>query len=241
MFKRNYRSQRAHPEKDFVSEVYEALITVSDNLQITEKLLSSILETTTLTSAITVRKAALIRAAEQISFVGRYSIDILNIAYQYETSEINSESVEFTPYVKKTIIPNIHIFAKLLETYSMPSRDFESKINNIPEVIITADTFSAVSAMFDRDKLEPFSAPITAGFSSSPIYHVRMLVAEWQAERYKSNKDKKRLLEIKLLNLKLSKDNKRDPKLDREIEHLEGRIETLDYKLTKMERDVAYA
>lgn len=240
LFNRHYNSQVRNPEKLFVSELYRALLNVSDNVLVLEKQLTSVLESQTITSAITAKKANLIKATEHMYVISRFATEFLIIIYKYETARVNNEKAEFSPFTLNKIMPNIHIFAKLLELYSKDSRDFERQLTNVPEVVISEDSYEMLKSLFDKENLDPTDSAVVQGFVGNPIYHLGMVVAEWQAERYKSNKEKKRLLEIKLLNLKMAKENKRDPKLDKEIAYLEGRIEALDYKLTKMERDVEH-
>jgi hypothetical protein len=76
------------------------------------------------------------------------------------------------------------------------------------------------------------------GFEMNPIYHFRLMIAEWQANRYKSYKEKKKLLEVKLLRLRLLREGKRDPKLDKEIDYIESLVGKLEYSMSKMEEDV---
>jgi hypothetical protein len=86
--------------------------------------------------------------------------------------------------------------------------------------------------------MDPIGSHMVQGFEMNPIYHFRLMVAEWQANRYKSYKEKKKLLEVKLLNLKIAKDGKRDPKLDREVIYYESVVEDLEYRMSKMEESV---
>jgi hypothetical protein len=105
-------------------------------------------------------------------------------------------------------------------------------------MIIDKDSFEAASSIYKREAIDPIGGGMVAGFEMNPIYHFRLMIAEWQADRYKSYKEKKKLLEVKLLNLKIAKDGKRDPKLDREVNYYESLVEDLEYKMSKMEESV---
>jgi hypothetical protein len=176
--------------------------------------------------------------AEQISYISRMSIDFLNLLYTFEQIEAGVEYSEVTVYQKKHVLPNIAMFAKLCEVYSFNNADFKKKIESVPEMIVNKDSFDAASSLYKREAMDPIGSHMVTGFEMNPIYHFRLMVAEWQADRYKSYKEKKKLLEVKLLNLKIAKDGKRDSKLDREVIYYESVVEDLEYKMSKMEESV---
>jgi hypothetical protein len=48
--------------------------------------------------------------------------------------------------------------------------------------------------------------------------------------------NKKRLLELRLLNLKSLQDDSPDPSIEKEIVYLQNRIEGIEYKMHQMEK-----
>ena len=70
----------------------------------------------------------------------------------------------------------------------------------------------------------------------NPIYHVRMMIADWQVNRFKAADEERKLLEFKLLKMKMTDGGKRDANVDRQIEYTEGRLQKLNYKLMEMEK-----
>ena len=91
---------------------------------------------------------------------------------------------------------------------------------------------------FYSDKVDVFNN-LPQGFIGSPIYSVRLVFAQWESDRYRALKDKKRLLELRYLHLKLMKDqNQSDINIEREITHLQKHITTIDYKLSKIEESL---
>jgi hypothetical protein len=238
VFERNYRSRLGKRTVSVVEEIGEALKVVYSNLKATEDAIETLVSKTTLTETITARKAVLVRMAEQMSYVSRMSIDFLNLIYTYEQIEANVEYAEVTVFQKKHVIPNIALFAKVLEAHTFSPADFKRKVDNIPEIIIDKDGFDAASSIYKRELIDPIDGPMLQGFEMNPIYHFRLMIAEWQANRYKSYKEKKKLLEVKLLRLRLLREGKRDPKLDKEIDYIESLVGKLEYSMSKMEEDV---
>lgn len=64
-----------------------------------------------------------------------------------------------------------------------------------------------------------------------------MMIADWQVSRYKAAQEEKRMLEFRLLKLKLQSTGKADAKLDQNIEYTEQRLQQLNFKLHKMEQE----
>jgi phage terminase small subunit len=238
VFERNYRSRLGKRTVSVLDEIGEALKVMHTNLKATEDAIETLVSKTTITETITARKAVLVRMAEQMSYASRMSIDFLNLIYTYEQIEANVEYAEVTVYQKKHVIPNIALFAKVLEAHTFNPADFKRKVDNIPEIIVDKDGFEAASSIYKRELVDPIDPPMIKGFEMNPIYHFRLMIAEWQANRYKSYKEKKKLLEVKLLRLRLLRDGKNDPKLDKEIEYIESLVDKLEYSMSKMEEDV---
>jgi len=236
--KNNYRSKLLHREKNEISELKSALNVVRLNLGTIGDEIEKVLEETSITDTITAKKAVLVRAAENISFISRFSTDLLNLMYIYEHISRGVESVEVSVYMTKYVLPNTKNFFRLLETYSRDPDNFKRSIESIPEVIINRKGYDAIMSLHDRESVDPFNSAGTVNFEMNPIYHFRLMIAEWQANRYKSYKEKKKSLELKLLNLKLLDDGKRDIKLEKEIEYIENRISSLEYNIAKMDESV---
>jgi hypothetical protein len=119
-------------------------------------------------------------------------------------------------------------------------QEVEKIIDTIPDIVINISNADAVSSTIDAGKLSPFSSHgLIQGNSqtifNNPIYHIGLMVAEWQANRYKLSKETKKVLELRLLNLQMIQQKNPDAKLEKEIEYIQSRIQGLDFKIKKME------
>jgi ABC-type phosphate transport system auxiliary subunit len=70
----------------------------------------------------------------------------------------------------------------------------------------------------------------------NPVYHVGMLVAEWQAARYKAAQEELRTLQLRKLNLEKKLEGKSDAKIEQQISYMQKRVDDLEYKIVKMEK-----
>lgn len=241
IFFRNYDLAKASSSVNIASEIYSKLPIVSENLGFVEKEFEAISNPDILTEAITAKKAILIRALDQISFISRYTLDLLTYIYVQETAAADPEKdseLEISKITAQRVIQNVAVYANLLTIYGNKNFTLEKRLSNIPEVLLSEKTADAVTSTFDADKLDPLNTPFAMNFFYNPIYHVRLVIAEWQASRYKANKDKKKVLELRLLYLKMLSDDKKDASVEKEIAYTQERIDSLEYSMKKMERSV---
>lgn len=237
VFYRNYKANRAN--KNLVVEIHDRLPALLKNLQFVSDENDDLLERDILKDGLTAKKAVLLRAAEQLSFISRYSVDFLNYLLVCETLSKGGQAERSAPLVEKKLVDNVVNFARLLSVYGQEPDEFKEAFDSIPDVIVNEKTYSALAAVYSAGKLDPMETLVMSGFEANPIYHIRLVVAEWQADRYKVYKDKKRMLELRLLQLKMMDDKNPDPKVEREIEYIQNRIEGLEFKMAKMEKSVS--
>lgn len=236
-FYRNYKADRTN--KNIVVEIHDRLPNLLKNLQFVSEQNDDLLERDILKDGLTAKKAILLRAAEQLSFISRYSIDLLNYLLVVETLKKGGHAERAAPIIEKKLIDNVVNFGRLLAVYGKDPEDFVEVFDTLPEVVVNEKTYAALAAAYSADKLDPMETLLMSGFEANPIYHIRLIVAEWQADRYKVYKDKKRMLELRLLQLKMMDDKNPDPKIEREIEYVQNRIEGIEFKMAKMEKSVS--
>jgi hypothetical protein len=236
IFYRNYKSSLGKATNipvDFAKTIPVLLA----NLAIVDRELDQILGADVLNEGLSAKKAILIRACEHFSFIARYSLDLINYILCAETlAEGQTIDQAISPATVQYIESNILNFAVILSAYTRPTDVFSNSINEIPDLIISSNNVGAVSGVYSDAKLDPFQVLTTHGFSASPIYRVRLVIAEWQATHYKSIKDKKQMLELRLLRLKMKEDGTEDPGLEKQIQYLQDRIDGYEHKLAEMER-----
>lgn len=82
-------------------------------------------------------------------------------------------------------------------------------------------------------------ANLPQGFVGSPIYSIRLIFAQWEADRYRGLKDRKKMMELRLLHLTLLKENgNTDVDVEKEIIYLQKRVSDIDFNLDKIEASI---
>lgn len=233
---------------NFIMDIQKQLPNLATNLEFIQSKLNDILEKDIIKDGLTAQKAVLIRAGEHISFLTKFSVDLLAYVYGNESfeylgknpdeEEVDTYSATFTQV--KNVESRFLAFTKMYGVYSIAPKDFQNKFEGIPDVIINENNYGLVSSTFDERKIDPvINKGLLLNFESNPIYHFRLMYAEWQASRYNSFKDKKKSLELRLLMLKDLKDNNKNPNIQQEINYLTNRIEGFESSMRKMEDSVS--
>jgi len=191
------------------------------------------------TQAMTAAKANYFRAVSHYYFLTEYALDLANYFY---INEVDNASIKLSKKAMlnkqqiKFIEANMWIFARLLSVYGDDSDSFLDRINNLKDVYIPKEDIEEIEELYEPNNLDILNN-LPVGFIGSPIYSVRLIFAEWEATRYKELKNKKKLLELRYLYLKMLKENgDSDIGLEKEIESLQKQLTDIDYSISKIEK-----
>jgi len=232
-------SDRVGKQPTMFADIYKRLPVLIENLKFIQKLVETEFEKDILRDGLTARKVILVRAVESFGFISGYLLDLLNYAYVKEMAVGggSGEYFELSIVKIKEVETGITNFAKLLSEYAIKPEAFKAMIGDVPAVVLNERTEDSVSGVYKEAVLDPFNTGHMSGFRGNPYYHVGLMVAEWQAGRYKANKDKKKVLELRLLQLRLKNEKKSDPKLEQEITYIQSRVDKLERELKRVEED----
>ncbi len=240
-FKRNYKTTLAR-QPNFITDVCLALPNLRANTETILIQAEQLLSEDIISEGLTAKKLILVRAASLLSFMSRYSINLLNLIYEAEAKATGTpesyESIKLAPKVRELTLKYIVNFGSLLSDYGMDPEKFKKSLSTIPDVIVNSKTVNAIASVYKDNELDPFANSYMPGFTGSPIYHLRLVVAEWQNSRYQANKEKKQILELRLLYLKQRNNKDNNAALEREIEYTQNRITKIERYLDSVENDL---
>ena len=226
---------------EFIKSVESKLKDCMPVLEYIQRMIDEQFESEIMAEGLTILKTTLLRIVEISGFASTYALRLLNYIYTLETKEITGKESNIAGSLTQGEINLIKThFLEYCIAINSISRDVkktEKTLKAIPDVLVSAKGKAAMAAFGDA-KTDALGAFNVRGFSLNPIYHIGMVIAEFQANKYKRNKDLKSVLELRLLNLQQAKDGKPDAVTDKEIELLQSRIESLDEKIRKAEESV---
>lgn len=234
-------SVKLTPNKLLSTDTVNLFLNVKVNAEWMLNIITESINDVIVSQALTAYHANLLRAVPHVYFLTRYATDLLNFLYVQEaesTGQDLSNDYKLNKKQKEFIKKNVWVYARLLSVYGLKHDDFKDKLSGILDIVINKDNVEETVSAYSNSKIDLFSN-LPSGFVGSPIYTVRLIFAQWEADRYRSMKDKRKLLELRLLHLKLLKEQgKADVQLEKEISYLQSRITNLDYKLAKIEESV---
>lgn len=196
---------------------------------------------TIVSQALTVYKANILRVVPHFYYMTKYATDFLNFYYANEVENTKSDigrEGKLNAKQKEHIIKNMWVYTRLVMLYGEDHATFKMKLDKLGTINLPKEKAEEIAATNNLDSIDLFNN-LPVGFIGSPIYSIRMIFAQMEADRYKSLKDKRRLLELRYLHLKLMKERgETDPAMEKEIEYLQKRISDIDYSLAKIEADI---
>lgn len=233
-------SLKLSSRKSFAADFLTLLTNIKQNANVIQSELEKNISESTVTGALEAYKANLLSAVAHYRFMTKYAIDLANYIYTKDTSEeeVPKDSLLNSAQIKE-VENNCWIFGKLITGYGQPQEVFTKKLQNIAQVNISKDDNDSLLEHYAHSGGVELIDGLPQGFIGSPIYTIRLVFAQWEADRYREIKDKKKLLELRHYYLSQLKENgQADISVEKEIEYLQKRITKLDYKLSKIEESI---
>lgn len=225
----------------FVRSVEDKLKKLIPILDVIDKNINENFENEVINIALTANKANVIKIVEVVGFLSLYALKFLNYLYICEMVVVKGDN----QYIRDSLAPaEIKIiengfteFCIGLNALTKNGVNIAKTLDSIPDILVNARGEVAINGLnsFKVDPLGLFSA---TGFTGNPIYHVGVVVAQMQANRYKRQKELKTILELRLLDLQNNMHGQDDPGIGREIEVVQSRIDALDERIRKAEESV---
>lgn len=237
VFENNVRAEVKFAKKsnNFWTDLNAALQLTLINAQALRKFTEDYLQEDTLRDGITAKATNIVRMVSAMSFVSGFVIDAADYTLVQEAVALGQED-NTPPAQAEYINRNIQKFAQVLADTCIDPKKFESLFGDIPDVYVSDKNASVIASMFSNRQLDPFpNMSVMTNWTGSPIYSARLVWETWMADRYHASKDRKAMLELRLIHLENLHANSPNPRLEREIEGLQARIRKYDKKIREIE------
>lgn len=222
-------------DKTFVSSITKILENTIDLLDHISGISKSEFSNTETSAVLTYRKSVYLRTIQAAEFVNGYSKVLLNYIYFLETKELDSSTnSKLLPVEIKYLEDNYLSFCKACSSLKTNKTEYDRSIKKIPDATISDLTEQTFPSTIGYAELDPMNLRgIDATWN--PFYFIGKLVATHQANVYKESQSTLEILQLRKLNLEKLIGNTPDPKLQKEIEYMQDRIDTLKFKIRDME------
>ena len=192
---------------ELVSILLERFKVYEKKCQDLEELVENNLSKYTANTGTSLKDITILKVIEDISDMTLYTLDIIDYVL------LNGGDSDNYPAAKiKYIKEGIYSYVKLLDYYTREK--LTSIIRTIPKlsdkaVDIQNSKKSMVMTLFGKMDNDVDNLPIN-GFIGNPIYHIRLYMVDKEIEKYKILKDKNKLIELRILELKAKEQNASD-------------------------------
>jgi len=187
---------------------------------------------------ITYRKANLIQLSETVGMFLRYSRMLLIWTYAQEQNAIASDKHTFSKGQLDWLTENRKAFLIAANVLALPRNDITHKVKHVTDSVHSLGGEGIIASAIGTLAIDPFNF-LVAGTTFNVFYHARMLVADWQVDRYKGAQEEQRSLTYRLLNLKELNEGRKDAKIQLEISEIEGRLNRINASIAKKEAEYA--
>lgn len=225
---------------NFLAAIAAGLPAVVEFQETLQSIIDKKFEKEVIVEGITIYKANVVHAQSLTSMVSRFAPMLLNYAYVMETEAVGGDTTYARNSLSRGDMEEIEKgfldFVVAFNVVSKPAREAAKAFETIPEVTMGANP-DAVASVYGN-KLDPLAMRDVRGFTSSPIFQLRLVVAEWQTYRYKRMQDLKQILELRLLNLRKQSDSSPDPRIEQQIQYTQSRIDRFSEKMRRAEEAV---
>ena len=179
-------------------------------------------------------KVNVLRLIEAADFFGAYSGQFLNQLLIEETK--NAEEGQQVPQMKAPELEYLDKhFVDFLQVCKILERDakrIKERLAELPQATVTDLTEKTFPATMSLVQLDPFGVRGMSA-SISPLFHVGMALANYQAASYKAKKENLELLQLRVYNLQRLYEGKNDLAIQREIVLLQDRVSGLQSDIAK--------
>ena len=177
------------------------------------------------------KSAAIVKVLQDLASMNSYMLDLLYFL-------ILDEKLTNLPKIKlKRIKEDIPKFTEMFKVYGFKLKTIIEEIHKVSEEPLPEDKtrIDVIDALLNNTgKL--VDLPVS-GFVNNPIYHFRMWLVDRDVKKYESLKEKKQLIELRLMELKLEQEDDSDPNLTKQVKYYEEKLADIEYSIEKFEKN----
>lgn len=169
----------------------------------------------------------------------------------YDLNTFSTYTLDFLYYImldpKETLWPKIKLdrikngmgdYVGLYKVYSKPLDKLLIKIAKMSDEEIPSDLDKTLMELKEEQLKQHGTIPdfLFNGFIGNPIYHIRMWCVDRDYKKLEMLQNKKQLIELRLMELKLEGHNAKDPNLTKQIRYYEDKLAGIEYQIEKIEK-----
>jgi len=227
---------RKHRGENMVNTIYAAMINANAFCSIFIKHANAIMQANEVSAMTDLQKITVVKLSNIAEFASTYARALLNYIYVFET---NTEDAKANYHLSKGDIKDVttkfNDFMTSINILLYKPEEMEKDFITLPKVDIDEATEGTTLSTLGISRVDPFNTFSVVEWN--PFYIFGMMHAQYQADKYDAAVEEKRMLELRALRLKNSRNGSNDANMDKEINYLENRISKLQRNIREMEID----
>lgn len=217
--------------KDLVNKIKLSFINIQKEYSTLSDLVNKELNEIVTNKTITAKDAVILRVISDIGAMNSYVLD-----FSYYLL-INDKETNLPKYKLKTITDGISTFASLYKVYGDNIHKLLQDVYKTSDNQLDVNDESEMTGIMLSKTGKLVNLPQANGFINNPIYHIRLWLTDREINKYEALKDKKRLIELKVLELKLKQSNSNEPGLSKQIEYYEEKLSKTEHAIERIEQN----
>lgn len=221
-----------------VAFICQNLINLQETLGQIEEVVGQLFDRDVTKDSLTYKKAAILQFLSVARFyndyAGRHLLRL--VAGEDAVHKQQPDDTQLLPIEKKFFTENLENFLHASQVVALGSVQIMDRLTQMQDLQIVLDRINSVSATLGVENVDP----LRLGFmgpnaTSSPIYKIRSAIANYQVANNNRNKELAKLLQLRLFALKDAYSEKSDPKLQKEIDYNQERLDRLNESVAEFE------
>lgn len=221
--------------------LFEILLALFKNMPAKVEVLDKIVEVSFAKDvekeAVTYRHATVMQTVELFSFVIHYTVRLVIRVIAAEACVAaglaNLVDSQLMPAELSYFNDRYVAWLDALKIVAKSQAELEEGLGAPPDIRMDDSSMEGVAATVGAKRLDPLGMNFIDP-QWNPIYHFRMHKAELDVASLNSAKEERRLVELRLRDLKNKRGGQKEAHLEHQIEVTEGRLKKLDFKIAKL-------
>lgn len=220
---------KSKDNKEVVLEMIKRFTNIQEGLEVFRNTANKFLPTVITDKTITAKQGVILRTAQDINGMSLFVLDLILLILTDEAdSNISKKRL-------KDIDENVFTFISIFRVYTDDFKKFVANIQKVADDVIDPAANAELMNVHLAKTGYTMHLPVTKGFIGNPIYFVRMWLVERDMKNYAALEDKKKLIELRLLELRMdAQSGGADDKLKKQIAYYEDRVSEIEYKMSKL-------
>lgn len=216
-----------------LQSVYEQL---GPKLDYISKIVDEEFESDIARDDMTYKQVQLIRYLELSRFSMEYTMRLVVrfVAAEARTrlNQLDRIDEQLTPAEKRWMEDNLQTYMQILGLLMVPQNKLRQAIENMPELTVQSGDSAATAGVAGSHNLDPLQMGFinTSALTWNPIYHFRLYLSEMEVEHYQLLEKEVLALELRILELKNTLEQRNDARLEQQIERREAQLSTARVK-----------